>query len=196
MWWSHSAGVVWARCSRCFTNIRVLMVSGLRHARRRETVSWLPEKMRSTAMADPVWVGYEDDQLIGKKRLTWDWKDIPCKPREVGELQVTTSPPFQRVAAVKALAREPEVLLDFIRERLRKGSVTQCEIYILRVICCSSWCCQYCGSWERFIVHLTEMTMELFFAQLKVGVGIHFTFTVHEKATIRYPRVKDFKDHQ
>jgi hypothetical protein len=40
------------------------------------------------------------------------------------------------------------------------------------------------------------MAMELFFAQLKVGAGIHFVFTVRKKATIRYPRVKDFKDHQ
>ena len=36
-----------------FTNIRILMVSGLRLARRRKIVSRPPEKMRSTATADP-----------------------------------------------------------------------------------------------------------------------------------------------
>jgi hypothetical protein len=36
------------------TNIKVLMVSGFKLARRKEMVSRPPEKMRSTATADPL----------------------------------------------------------------------------------------------------------------------------------------------
>lgn len=42
-----------ARINFRFTNIRILIVSGLRLARRREIVSRPPEKIRSTATADP-----------------------------------------------------------------------------------------------------------------------------------------------
>jgi hypothetical protein len=52
-----------ARRSRCLTNIRVRIVSGLRFARRREIVSRLPEKIRSTATADPA-------QNTARKRQT------------------------------------------------------------------------------------------------------------------------------
>jgi hypothetical protein len=46
------AARAWRR--RCLTSIKVLMVSGFKLARRKEIVSRPPEKMRSTATADPV----------------------------------------------------------------------------------------------------------------------------------------------
>src|SRR5882762_1506198 len=42
-----------ARQRRCFTNIRVRMVSGFKLARRSDIVSLPPEKIHSTATADP-----------------------------------------------------------------------------------------------------------------------------------------------
>ena len=42
-----------AKRRRCFTSIKVWMVSGLRLARRNEIISRPPEKIRSTATAEP-----------------------------------------------------------------------------------------------------------------------------------------------
>jgi hypothetical protein len=46
------------------TNIRVQIVSGLRLVRQREIVSWLPEKICSTATADPDWSAGEKETLL------------------------------------------------------------------------------------------------------------------------------------
>ena len=55
--------VVHARQSRCLTSISVQMVSGLRLAQWREIVLQLPEKMCSTATAEP-----NRERLVGTRR--------------------------------------------------------------------------------------------------------------------------------
>jgi hypothetical protein len=110
------------------------MVSTLRLARRRDIVSQLPEKIHSTATTDPTKEMSINDPMMGRISCehTRNGKHVPCEMREVGELQPTTGPPFQWITSIEALTRELEVLLYFIRERLREISVVGCEINLLR----------------------------------------------------------------
>ena len=124
--------------------------------------------------------------------LTGNWKNVPCKVREVRELWTVTSPPSQWIAGVKILTRQLEVLLNLICERLRKVSVVRCEIDLLgRTIYCGGWCDRSCGSWERFVVLGMEMGMKELFGGLKVDKCIRIVTAVCKKAAIWYPRIKN-----
>jgi hypothetical protein len=127
----------------------------------------------------------EKERVAISCELTRNWKNIPCKTREVRELWTVTSPLSQWITSIKIFTRELEVLLNLVCERLRKVSVARCEIDLLRrVIYYKGWCYRSWRSWEWFIILGTEMSMKILFGSLKVGMGIQIVTTVCKKATI------------
>ena len=77
-----------ASLSRCLTSIRTRIVSGIKLAQRKEIVSLPPEKMHSTATAEPAVLNLvlKVTQHEGDSILTRDGKHITNKLIEVWEL--------------------------------------------------------------------------------------------------------------
>ena len=108
----HNAAVHWAhaRWSFFLTSIRTLMVSGCRLARRKEIVSWPPEKTHSTATADP-----EDASV----KINWHrLKDAPGIQRRSCANQKRfgncAHPPMNRVAGLEIFGRKLEKLFKLV----------------------------------------------------------------------------------
>jgi hypothetical protein len=94
-----------------------LIVSGLRLARRREIVSLPPEKMRSTATADPIKKKIDINMCVNKAwtgKKTWDGKNVTGKTRKVWKLRASPIPPPNRVTTRKVFLREIPELRKFV----------------------------------------------------------------------------------
>ena len=101
------------RC--CLTSISTLIVSGTKLARRREMVSLPPEKIRSTATAEPKWCRISLNWNLNSNSLTWDRKYIADEAIEVWELWTSSPTTSEGVCN----ARNPHVgVWDILQSRL------------------------------------------------------------------------------
>ena len=100
------------------TNINVRIVSGWRLARRREIVSRAPEKIRSTATAEPGEELYEHltQSRKSKSILTRNREQITCKTEKGGKLGLSTYPSLERFTGFKVFTGQLEILLKFVAQ--------------------------------------------------------------------------------
>jgi hypothetical protein len=97
------------------TNIRVWMVSAFKLARRNPMVSRPPEKIRSTATAEPA---NESAPATIHERAghTGNTQDVAHKPVKIRELPPSTVPPLKWVHTIEGFrdAGDPKILSKFI----------------------------------------------------------------------------------
>ena len=99
----------------CFRTINVWMVEGWRLAWCKEIVSQPPEKMHSTATAEPGMIRQFSLQKKTKgKKLTRNWENITSKSISIWELGMMTYPPLDRVAWIKIISWNLKILLQLI----------------------------------------------------------------------------------
>ena len=114
------------------TSIKVWIVSGWRHARHIEMVSQPPEKIRSTATAEPSIKALVSCIVKNKyKSFTRNSKDVSSKTVQVGELGMSPPPPIKWLARIKILLSKLEVIFEFIREPAVGPFVSGSEVNLL-----------------------------------------------------------------
>ena len=129
---SSIARRVMHRC--CLTSISVWIVSGWRLACRNEIVSRPPEKILSTATAEPM-VHNKQSLALAMKNineiLTWNCQEITSKHKHVRKLGTASKPPANRVTGIKVFTREFEVLLKLIPSYAGMFLVSGSKVYLL-----------------------------------------------------------------
>ena len=124
----------------------------------------------------------------------WNQKNISRKPREVGKLRTTPSPPLQGITSVEVFVWEFEILLNFICKCLRKVSAARCEInFLMRSVCGRSWCNGDYGDRGCLAVFGMEMIVKVGFGSLKVRTYFQIITTICKKSTVRNLGIKELQ---
>jgi len=90
-------------------------------------VSRPPEKIRSTATADPRIITMSVPRTrITTQYATRDTENIPSNPKQVGELSTATHPPMVWFGSLEILLRKLEEFIKF---------VNGCHCLLLKVPC-------------------------------------------------------------
>ena len=138
-----------ANWRQCLTSIKVRIVSGWRLARHIEMVSQPPEKICSTATAEPSSIKALVSCTVEKKykSLTRNSKDISSKMVQVGKLGTSPSPPIKWLACIKIFLSKLEVIFEFIRNSVVGPLVSGSEVNLLGWSILQDWC----GGWRAFV---------------------------------------------